>query len=45
MADADERIADLTFKARALAQAHPLTLTATAYREQMIIEELSLIHI
>ena len=39
MADADERIADLTFKARALAQAHPLTLTATAYREQMIIEE------
>ena len=34
-----ERVADLTFKARALAQAHPLTVTATSYREQMIAEE------
>ncbi len=39
MADLDDRVADLTFKARALAQAHPLTVTATAYREQMIVEE------
>lgn len=34
-----DRVADLTFKARALAQAHPLTITATTYREQMITEE------
>ena len=39
MADLDDRVADLTFKARALAQAHPLTITATAYRDQMIVEE------
>lgn len=39
MADLDDRVADLTFKARALAQAHPLTITASAYRDQMIVEE------
>ena len=39
MADLDDRVGDLTFKARALAQAHPLTITATAYRDQMIVEE------
>jgi hypothetical protein len=39
MTDLEDRVADLTFKARALAQAHPLTVTATAYREQMIAEE------
>ncbi len=39
MADLDERVDDLTFKSRALAQAHPLTITATAYRDQMIAEE------
>jgi len=39
MTDPTDRVGDLTFKARALAQAHPLTVTATAYREQMIEEE------
>ena len=39
MTDVFDRVGDLTFKARALAQAHPLTVTATAYREQMIEEE------
>ena len=39
MTDVSDRVGDLTFKARALAQAHPLTVTATAYREQMIEEE------
>lgn len=39
MTDVSDRVSDLTFKARALAQAHPLTVTATAYREQMIEEE------
>ena len=39
MPDLDNRVADLTFRARALAQAHPLTVTATEYREQMIVEE------
>lgn len=39
MTDPADRVGDLTFKARALAQAHPLTVTATAYREQMIDEE------
>lgn len=39
MTDFSDRVADLTFKARALAQAHPLTVTASAYREQMIEEE------
>lgn len=32
----DMRVADLTFKARALAQAHPLSRTAALYREDMI---------
>ena len=39
MTDPTDRVADLTFKARALAQAHPLTVTASSYREQMIEEE------
>ena len=39
MTDPADRVGDLTFKARALAQAHPLTVTATSYREQMIEEE------
>lgn len=39
MADLDDRVGDLTFKARALAQAHPLTVTATVYRDQMVAEE------
>lgn len=39
MTDLEDRVSDLTFKARALAQTHPLTVTATAYREQMIVEE------
>lgn len=37
----DERISDLTFRARALAQAHPLSATASAYRQQMIDAERS----
>lgn len=37
--DFDDRVADLTFKARALAQAHPLTVTAAVYRDQMVAEE------
>lgn len=39
MTDPADRVGDLTFKARALAQAHPLTVTATSYREQMVAEE------
>lgn len=39
MTDPADRVGDLTFKARALAQAHPLTVTATSYREQMVTEE------
>lgn len=39
MTDFEDRVADLTFKARALAQAHPLTVTASTYREQMVEEE------
>lgn len=39
MADLDDRVGDLTFKARALAQAHPLTVTAAVYRDQMVAEE------
>jgi len=39
MTDPTDRVADLTFKARALAQAHPLTVTASSYREQMVEEE------
>jgi len=39
MVDFDERVDDLTFKARALAQAHPLTMTAAVYRDQMVAEE------
>lgn len=39
MTEAADRVADLTFKARALAQAHPLTVTASTYRDQMIKEE------
>lgn len=32
----EDRVADLTFKARALAQAHPLTITADTYRQRMV---------
>jgi len=39
MTELADRVADLTFKARALAQAHPLTVTASSYREQMVEEE------
>lgn len=39
MADLDDRVGELTFKARALAQAHPLTVTASIYRDQMVAEE------
>lgn len=39
MVDFDDRVDDLTFKARALAQAHPLTVTAAVYRDQMVAEE------
>ncbi len=39
MTEVADRIADLTFRARALAQAHPLTVTASSYREQMVDEE------
>jgi len=39
MTDLEDRVADLTFKARALAQAHPLTVTAAVYRDQMVAEE------
>lgn len=35
-AASEDRVADLTFKARALAQAHPLTVTASTYRAQLI---------
>lgn len=39
MSELKDRLADLSFKARALAQAHPLTVTASSYRDQMVAEE------
>ncbi len=39
--DDDDQIASLTFRARALAQAHPLSATASLYRKRMIDAERS----
>lgn len=41
MAHDDDQISGLTFRARALAQAHPLSATASLYRKRMIDAERS----